>query len=63
MTGNAMTATPRAAPRPIVAPFLELELLASGFPPHWSGTATCYANCMALTYGHTLSVIYTSNRE
>jgi hypothetical protein len=29
-TGNAMTATPRAAPRLIVAPLLELELLVSG---------------------------------
>ena len=29
-TGNAMTATPRAAPRPIVVPLLELDLLASG---------------------------------
>jgi hypothetical protein len=29
-TANAMTATPRAAPRPIVAPLLELDFLASG---------------------------------
>jgi len=29
-TGNAMTATPRAAPRPIVFPLRELDLLASG---------------------------------
>jgi hypothetical protein len=28
--GNAMTATPRAAPRPIVAPLLELDLLTFG---------------------------------
>jgi hypothetical protein len=29
-TANATTATPRAAPRPIVAPLLELDFLASG---------------------------------
>ena len=28
--GNAMTATPRAAPRPIVVPLRELDVLASG---------------------------------